>query len=155
MSAGLPHPLGRCGNALWNLSRRIRHDETLNHAFIPRSPKELIEVLGQTPAGRAFLADFDAFLFEFGWRSDAVYDMADVTWREDPSIPLGALAGYIDLPDAENPEHHLARSIARREELMVAARVADCPRSRPGRRIRRYLEAASYNLPLTEDHASG
>jgi rifampicin phosphotransferase len=140
-------------NALWNLSRRIRHDETLSHAFRSSAPKDLIEVLGQTPAGRAFLGDFDAFLFEFGWRSDAVYDMADVTWREDPSIPLGALGGYIDLPDAENPEHHLARSMARREELMVAARAAVAHHPERAADFERRFAAASYNLPLTEDHA--
>jgi phosphohistidine swiveling domain-containing protein len=140
-------------NALWNLSRHIRHDETLSDAFRTSAPKELTEILGQTPAGKAFLGDFDAFLFEFGWRSDAVYDMADITWREDPSIPLGALRGYIDRPDAENPEHHLARSTARREELMIAARAAIANDPHRAAAFERQFEAASYNLPLTEDHA--
>ena len=39
----------------------------------------------QTMAARS-ASQLDAFLDEFGWRSDAVYDLADIPWREDPSI---------------------------------------------------------------------
>jgi rifampicin phosphotransferase len=139
--------------ALWNLGRLVRNDATLNAAFKNTPPKELMGVLGQSEPGKKFLAEFDTYLFEFGWRSDAVYDMADITWIEDPSIPLGALGGYIDLPDSENPDQHLAKAVSRREKLMAAARakIADDPAK--SAEFEKRFEAASYNLPLTEDHA--
>jgi rifampicin phosphotransferase len=139
--------------ALWNLGRMVKNDATLYAAFKNTSPKALMGVLGESDSGKAFLKDFDAYLFEFGWRSDAVYDMADITWMEDPSIPLGALGGYIDLPDSENPDQHLAKAIKRREGLMATARakIADDPDKSAEFETR--FGAASYNLPLTEDHA--
>ena len=59
----------------------------------------------------------DAFLFEFGWRHDAVYDLADVPWREDPSIPLASIAGH-DGPRrrARTPRSSTSRTSPRREE---------------------------------------
>ena len=32
-----------------------------------------------------------------------MYDLADVPWREDPSIPLASIAGLMDLGDDEDP----------------------------------------------------
>ena len=139
--------------ALWNLSRMIRNDATLNAAFRNTPPKELMVVLGQSESGKSFLAAFDTYLFEFGWRSDAVYDMADITWIEDPSIPLGALGGYIDLPDSEDPEQHLAKAVTRREKLMAAARAKIADDAERSAEFDKRFKAASYNLPLTEDHA--
>ncbi len=139
--------------ALWNLGRLVRNDATLHAAFKDTPPKELMGVLALSEPGKKFLAEFDTYLFEFGWRSDAVYDMADITWIEDPSIPLGALGGYIDLSDSENPDQHLAKAVSRREKLMAAARakIADDPEKSV--EFEKRFEAASYNLPLTEDHA--
>ena len=139
--------------ALWNLGRVVRNDATLLEAFKNTPSKELVGVLDHSEPGKKFLAAFDEYLFEFGWRSDAVYDMADITWMEDPSIPLGALGGYIDLADSEDPDQHLAKAKANRQRLMAAARgkIADDP-VRLAEFDKRF-EAASYNLPLTEDHA--
>ncbi len=139
--------------ALWNLGRIVRNDATLNAAFKDAPPKQLMGVLALSEPGKKFLAAFDTYLFEFGWRSDAVYDMADITWIEDPSIPLGALGGYIDLPDSENPDQHLAKAISRREKLMAAARAKIAGDPEKSAEFEKRFEAASYNLPLTEDHA--
>jgi pyruvate,water dikinase len=139
--------------ALWGLSRTIRNDAGLKHLFETTDPQGLVAALGTTDAGKAFLADLDAFLFEFGWRSDAVYDMADITWREDPSIPLTALVGYIDLPDAEDPERHFVRSVKRREELLDACRAKLAGDPAKLAEFEVLYESARYNLPLTEDHA--
>ena len=139
--------------ALWDLGRMVRNDATLLTAFKGTDPKALMGVLDQSEPGRAFLAAFGTYLFEFGWRSDAVYDMADITWIEDPSIPLGALSGYIDLADSDNPDQHLASAVSRREGLMAAARVKVAADPEKAAEFEKRFEAASYNLPLTEDHA--
>ena len=64
---------------------------------------EVVRRLDESNEGRAFHRPLDAFLDEFGWRSDAVYDLADIPWREDELIAL-VIAGYVDLDDSEDPE---------------------------------------------------
>lgn len=138
---------------LWKLGRTIRNNPGLKTMFEQTDPKELVAALDASDDGKAFLAQFNEFLFEFGWRSDAVYDMADITWREEPSIPLGALKGYIDLPDSEDPEKHFVRSVARREELLGICRAKLAGDTEKLAELDRLYAAAKYNLPLTEDHA--
>jgi rifampicin phosphotransferase len=139
--------------ALWNLSRLIRSDASLHALFTSKEPHDLPTELAKTEAGRNFLAKFDEFLFEFGWRSDAVYDMADITWREEPAIPLAALGAYIGLADSDDPEIHFNNSVAKREKLMsgIRAKLANDPEKLA--LLEKYYGSASYNLPLTEDHA--
>ena len=60
--------------------------------------------LEQTEEGRDYLAKVDAYLYDFGWRTDAVYDLADVPWREDPQIPLGNIARYIPMDDSRRSD---------------------------------------------------
>ena len=40
------------------------------------------------------MAEFRVYFDEFGWRAEAC-ELADPTWREDPTIPLNTLQGYI------------------------------------------------------------
>lgn len=138
---------------LWNLSRFIRAHSDVRTLFETTDPTALQAALATTDSGREFLATLDTFLFEFGWRSDAVYDMADITWREDPSIPLAALRSYITLEDSEDPEAHFVKSAKRREQLMAAIRATLASDPEKLARLETYYGAASYNLPLTEDHA--
>jgi rifampicin phosphotransferase len=140
-------------NGLWKLGRSVRNNAALTNVFKTTPSAQLVEVLRTTADGRAFLAELDEFLFEFGWRSDAVYDMADITWRENPAIPLGALTGYVDLADGEDPEHHFTRSVARREQLLANCREKLADDSARLEEFNTLYEAARYNLPLTEDHA--
>ncbi len=151
----------RATQAMWRLSRQIRASAPLQ-ALFSRPTAEITAVLGAPGAGpgiapapeiAAFAADFRAFLDEYGWRSDAVYDVADVSWREDPSIPVDALRGYAALDDGQDPESAFARTVRRREELLAQARarLADDPERLTT--FERYYEAGRHNLPLTEDHA--
>jgi rifampicin phosphotransferase len=138
---------------LWNLSRIVRANPELKALFAATDPKDLPVALAKTEAGKQFLIPFNEFLFEFGWRSDAVYDMADITWREEPSIPLTALGAYLNLDDSENPEKHFVNSGKTREKLMAAIRAKLASDPEKAALLEKYYSAASYNLPLTEDHA--
>jgi hypothetical protein len=86
-------------HGLWDLSRVVRNSPTLHAMFDETHPRDLAAKLATTDEGREFLERLDTYLFDFGWRSDAVYDIADVPWRENPQIPLGAIARYINMGD--------------------------------------------------------
>jgi pyruvate,water dikinase len=82
-----------------------------------------------------------------------VYDLADVPWREDPTIPLASIARLMDLPDSDSPEALYRRAAAQRVRLLTELRekLADDPDTLA--QIDELYEAARYSFPLTEDHA--
>jgi pyruvate,water dikinase len=138
---------------LWDLSRMAKASPALSEAVRTLAPDDLLVELDKTADGRAFRSQLDEFLFEFGWRSDAVYDLADVPWREDPSIPLASVAALMDLDDSQDPELLYRQKVATREDLMAKARakLADDPDT-----LRKFDELygpAVHSFPLTEDHA--
>ena len=137
---------------LWRLSRIVRAQPDLVDFFDNTRPEQLVEALEASASGRSFLSELHAYLDEFGWRSDAVYDLGDVTWREDPSIPLGALGSYVRMADDADPGLLFERALATRERLLAAARSRIEDPELLARFDRRY-EAARFSNPLTEDHA--
>ena len=112
--------------AMWALSRIVKDSPTLTKLFAKkRRPRSLAE-LDKSDEGRDFHRQLDEFLEEFGWRHDAVYDLADVPWREDASIPLSSINGMVDLDDGEDPEVLYRQTVSQREELLARAR-RSCP----------------------------
>jgi len=140
-------------HGLWRLSRIVRDSPTLHQLFDENHPRDLAAKLAKTDEGRAFLDQLNAYLYDFGWRSDAVYDIADVPWRENPSIPLGNIARYINMPDEDDPMIQYERAVKHREELTakIQAKLADDPDQRA--KFDELFDAARFAVPLTEDHA--
>jgi rifampicin phosphotransferase len=140
-------------HGLWDLSRKVKASPALTRIFGENSPRGIKTALGQTDEGRALLADLDAYLYDFGWRSDAVYDLADTPWREDPTIPLGNIARYVPMPDSDDPMIKCNEAVTRREELTarIRAKLADDPAKLA--HFQKLFESAQYAYPLTEDHA--
>ncbi len=140
-------------HALWALSRKAKNSPALRAIFDETAPRDLAAKLAQSEEGRGYLVELDAFLYDFGWRSDAVYDIADVPWRENPSIPLGNIARYVNLPDTANPQINFDRAVKLRLELTAKVRgmLADKPDELA--RFDTLYDAAQYAYPLTEDHA--
>ena len=140
-------------HGLWTLSRRVKADPALQTLFDATHPRDLKAALAATEAGQAFLAELDAYLHDFGWRSDAVYNLADPTWVDDPAIPLGNIARYVPMGDADDPMIAFEASVARREDRTAAirARLADDPDRLAT--FERLLGYSQYAYPLTEDHA--
>ena len=138
---------------LWALSRAAAASPELRSLFESMEGDDLLAGLDATEEGRDFRRQLDEFLFEFGWRSDAVYDLADVPWREDPSIPLASIKAMIDLDESEDPEHQYQRNVATRQQLLadLRAKLVDDPETLA--KFDELYEAAQYSFPLTEDHA--
>ncbi|MCH8309318.1 MAG: hypothetical protein IIB17_02330 [Chloroflexi bacterium] len=139
------------GHGLWELSRSIRGNTTVNSVFNESESHEIMSQLEQTSDGQTFLADFRSYLDEFGWRAGA-FEFADLTWREDPTIPLNTLQGYIQLDDSGDPLIKFNEAVARRDELLAAARnrLAGDPAALG--KFNGLYDMARHYLPLTENH---
>jgi pyruvate,water dikinase len=138
---------------MWELRNLAKSSDTLRELFATHDPKGVAAKLEESEDGRAFKAKLDEYLHEYGWRSDAVYDLADIPWREDPSIALASINSFMSLDDKEDPEVLYQRGVKLREDLMAKARakLADDPETLE--KFETLYEAAKYSFPLTEDHA--
>ncbi len=138
---------------LWRLSRSVKASPMLASVFEGGSPKSILAALENLREGRAFLSELRRFLDDYGWRSDGIYEIGDPTWREDPAIPLNTIQGYLGLSEDSNPELTLGRSTKRREELVAKAQAKLAGDAAKLRRFGELMEAAKYNLRVTEDHS--
>jgi phosphohistidine swiveling domain-containing protein len=70
-----------------------------------------VEGLAVTPAGRAYLAAFNAFLDEYGHREGACLYLSAPTWKHDPEPVWGIVRGFMqisELPGARGAERYRA-----------------------------------------------
>ena len=140
-------------SGLWQLSRIVNDSALLSKVFAEMDPDRIVGVLEGSDEGRAFLVRLRAYLDQFGWRSDGIYEIADATWREDATIPLNTIQGYLRLDEEHNPELTLERATQRRQELTRAARAKLAADPQKVRRFDELMEAAKYNTRVTEDHS--
>ncbi len=140
-------------HSLWTLSRVARSNPELLRIFTQTDPRDLKTTLAASQEGRSFLTRLDEFLHEFGWRGDAVYDLADVTWVDDPTIPLGNIARFVSMGEEGDPMIAFEDSVRRREERTAAIR--DRLEGDPARlaKFERLLGFSKHAYPLTEDHS--
>ena len=64
-----------------------------------------------------FLAEFEAFLDEFGHRAVGEFDPSRPRWRDDPSVPLGLVRARLD---TEEPGAHRERLRDRQQQAWAA-----------------------------------
>jgi len=138
---------------LWKLSRTVKASPELSRVFEQGDPNEIVPALEKTGEGRRFLTELRAYLDEFGWRSDGIYEVADATWREDPTIALNTIQGYLRLGDADNPILAVEQAAQRRQVLSTAAREKLAGDPAKLERFDTLMEAAKHNLNVVEDHS--
>jgi pyruvate,water dikinase len=90
-------------------------------------------------------------LDEFGWRAEA-FELADPTWREDPTIPLNTLQGYIFLGEDADPDVRFQEAVRTRESLLGQARQRLAGQPEKLARLNELYDMARPNLMLTDDH---
>jgi pyruvate,water dikinase len=69
-------------------------DKGLDGLIVDTPLDTLVQQLRMSEEGRAFLDQLGHYLDEHGYRSD-LFDILTPTWREDPSVPLGTVRGYL------------------------------------------------------------
>ncbi|HWC30803.1 MAG TPA: PEP-utilizing enzyme, partial [Dehalococcoidia bacterium] len=137
---------------LWKLSRQVRANPELRQLFDTADAKEIIKQLPNSEAGRSFLNDLNAYLKDYGWRADSVYELTQPSWWEDPSIPVGAIQGFLSIGDEAGPDSQLAAAIKRREELLADARSKLANDPAKLRQFNDLYAAAESFTPIVEDH---
>ena len=139
-------------HGLWQLSRIVRRDAALRTLFDTTTPSARVAALAEVESGRALLADLRAYLDEYGWRVDAILELAEATWREDLAIPLNALHGLIGLDDSESPDARLQRIAEQREQLLAQARAGLADDSVQLAQFEALYAPARHHVILDEDH---
>jgi phosphohistidine swiveling domain-containing protein len=71
--------------------------------------------LAQVEGGREFLAVFNEYLDEYGWRAETFGRPEIPTWKENPRLPLMLIGRYLADPD-RSPEAAMQRAVRQREE---------------------------------------
>ncbi|WP_437972114.1 PEP/pyruvate-binding domain-containing protein [Sorangium sp. So ce260] len=82
------------------------------------------EALRESEAGRATLAEVEAFLDEHGHRESTGMYLSAPTWRQDPAPVWGLLRGLLDAAEPPSEAAGLARYRAALEEVTRALRFA-------------------------------
>jgi pyruvate,water dikinase len=112
-------------HALWEMSRAIRADEGLTAAFDTGIDGVLDRLAADgSDAARSLLADWDAFIVEFGSRGPNEWDIHAQSWETDPALPLAALDRVRFVSDDESPELRHAAMAANREQVTAEVRAA-------------------------------
>ena len=147
---GFPNKSTELGQTLWDLSRWVRSREGLAAAIQNSRVRAGALELPDHPEATEFQARFDAFLDDFGWRSDVFVEVGHPSWHEDPSTPLTQLKDYVGLDDGADPFRAHARQAEERERLVaeMAARLPEELRPQFGG----MLQMAQQFLPISEDH---
>src|SRR5690606_19730590 len=109
--------------AMWDLSRMVTADAELTAEF-ERGVADLDARLrtGTSEAVKAFVAEVDKFLYDYGSRSTDEWSAAPKTWETHPSIPLGMIDRMRLQSDDKEPARQAARLRAEREQLVAHVR---------------------------------
>jgi pyruvate,water dikinase len=100
--------------------------------------------------GPAFMAKFNAYLDEFGWRVSTWGEPEVPTWREDPRTPLMLIGRYLADPE-RSPAASIRRALEQRE---AAAREVEA--RLPADKLQEFhglLQASLVHVPMSEDRA--
>jgi pyruvate,water dikinase len=136
---------------LWALARKA-DDTGLRDRLINTPPASLRDALGGDPAGRDWLAGFDAWLAQFGNRISAGHlDVMFPTWKEDPAPVLDTIRSYFGRMDAGWHLHDARAEVMRqRDEVLASVEARLDPDEL--RAFHRLLPVAQQVYEFQEDH---
>ena len=141
---GFPNCSLERSSALWDLSRILRADESLQR------PRDSEAPLPDSPAGRTFQEGFDAMLRDFGHTTNnGLQDLP--TWREGSPIPLAMIRAYVAQHDSKSPKEASLRQAHRRLELEGELRNTSI-NDPDSSNLVFLMEMAQQLIPNLEDH---
>jgi len=105
--------------ALWRLGREALQQPAVREALEGVDPGQVLPALRRHPEVADFLRRLDAFLCEYGQRSDHL-DLAAASWLEDPLPVIAALREHVRRPAWDLEAEYAARAQARQRRLAEA-----------------------------------
>lgn len=139
------------GRELWALSRKARAVPEARRLLEERDSSEIMEELGKTAAGRAFLNELHGYLATYGQRGDK-WGLSDPSWIENPAPVIKNLKDYASQPDRDLEADH-ASLVVERERAVAEARERLKGYPQPVReQFESLLKVAQCGNVLTEDH---
>jgi pyruvate,water dikinase len=87
--------------ALWHLSRQAASLTAVCHIITEQSPTQALISLSQIPEGQIFLAEWQAFLSQYGRRGHKKDGLGEPSWLEDPIPVLQTLKQLLTQPDRD------------------------------------------------------
>jgi rifampicin phosphotransferase len=106
--------------------------------------------LTSAQGGPEFLAKFQQYLDDYGWRVESWALLHEPTWAEQPTVPLGLIARYLHDP-ALSPAESVKRSAAQRGAAIATAESRLAPDKRAA--FGSLLEAAGAHVSISEGRA--
>lgn len=136
------------GDALWHLSMEAKKRSQVLKVLRETPPAQIDAALASVEGGPAFRSAVDEYTKKYGWRAKE-FDMAEVTWREEPS-PVYALIREYASRDDYDPEEEFKSLVAAREarEKVLIEKLE----GGPVELFKQTLAMAQQYLPIQEDH---
>ncbi len=149
---GLPNMTVEVGQALWRLSRVALASREVRDVLTSRPAAEVPAALYASVAGRAFLADLEAYVDRYGRRADK-WTIVAPSWTEDPTPVIERLQDFVQRPESDAPAVTTQSAAAAREQAIAEARdgLRDYPAQIAGQ-FEGMLAAAQAGLVISEDH---
>lgn len=142
----------RANRAGWMLGRAAAASPAVRQLIEATPSPDVVAALGQSDAGRLFLAALRDYLAQFGRRGSDFIDIDRPSWLEDPTPVIDVIKGYLAGPDSD-PEEERVRLAASREALLAdtRTRLQGYPRQ-AAEQFEFSLKAAQAATVLSEDH---
>ena len=141
---GFPNRSLARASALWDLSRILRADDSLQGVMDGGSPSP------STPGAKAFQEGLVALFRDFGsTTNNGLQDLA--TWREGSPVPLAMIRAYANQDDSKSPREATLQQANRRLELEVELRNNSNSGADTGDLVL-LMEMAQQLIPNLEDH---
>jgi phosphoenolpyruvate synthase/pyruvate phosphate dikinase len=119
MSGIRGNPTVETALALWDLTEKA--DSEVRAVFAREPIARVPLVLGESEAGREFLARLGEFLKAHGHRAVREFDFSCPRWREDPTFLYETLRNYLaHPPDQPTPREHYERQVRQHEEAKAS-----------------------------------
>jgi pyruvate,water dikinase len=149
--AGFPNKTIESDIALWQLSRQALAVPEVAQVFASAEAPQVLAELSRQTAGKAFIAQLDTYLQQYGRRGDKWSLLAE-SWLEEPTPAIKSLQDHIRQPQ-RNLAAELQQVAATREQLVAQARATLQGYPQPIiTEFETRLRAAQVGYTLKEEH---
>ena len=121
--AGIEADSAEPPRAIWKLSRLVRASKEVGAEF-DRGVVGLTDRLRASSSAevKKFIAALDDFLFHFGSRGPAEWDVIALSWEAKPDVALAIVDRMRLMTDADDPAARRAEAVAERDRVLADVR---------------------------------